>query len=51
MTASARRIAGMLRHEIAVNDRHTITTDELERLGEPTPARLPTSCWPSRPFC
>jgi putative redox protein len=32
-TASARSIAGSLRHEIDVNGRHTITTDEPNQLG------------------
>ena len=32
-TASARSINGTLRHEIDVNGRHTITTDEPESLG------------------
>ena len=32
-TASARPIAGTLRHEIDVNGRHTIGTDEPEKLG------------------
>ncbi len=32
-TASARSIDGTLRHEVDVNGRHTITTDEPERLG------------------
>ena len=32
-TASARPVDGTLRHEIDVNGRHTITTDEPERLG------------------
>ena len=32
-TASARPVGGTLRHEIDVNGRHTITTDEPERLG------------------
>jgi putative redox protein len=33
MTASARRIDGTLRHEIDVNGRHVIITDEPEHLG------------------
>jgi putative redox protein len=33
MTATARPIDGTLRHEIDVNGRHTIITDEPERLG------------------
>ncbi len=32
-TASARPLAGTLRHEVDVNGRHTILTDEPERLG------------------
>ena len=32
-TASARSIGGTLRHEVDVNGRHTIITDEPERLG------------------
>lgn len=32
-TATARSIAGTLRHEVDVNGRHTIVTDEPERLG------------------
>jgi putative redox protein len=32
-TATARSIGGSLRHEIDVNGRHTITTDEPESLG------------------
>ena len=33
MTASARRVGDGLEHEVLVNGRHTITTDEPERLG------------------
>lgn len=33
MTATARAIDGGLRHEVDVNGRHTIITDEPERLG------------------
>ncbi len=33
MTASARPVDGTLRHEIDVNGRHTLITDEPERLG------------------
>jgi putative redox protein len=44
MTATARPINGTLRHEINVNARHTITTDEPEQLGgndtAPTPHEL-----------
>jgi putative redox protein len=32
-TATARSISGTLRHEVDVNGRHTIVTDEPERLG------------------
>lgn len=32
-TASARPLAGTLRHEVELNGRHTILTDEPERLG------------------
>jgi putative redox protein len=32
-TASARSVGGTLRHDVDVNGRHTITTDEPERLG------------------
>jgi putative redox protein len=33
MTATARRIANTLKHEVDVNGRHVIVTDEPERLG------------------
>ena len=33
MTAVARSVAGELRHEVDVNGRHVIVTDEPERLG------------------
>jgi putative redox protein len=33
MTATARRVDGTLRHEIDVNGRHVIITDEPDRLG------------------
>ncbi|HMD56464.1 MAG TPA: OsmC family protein [Solirubrobacteraceae bacterium] len=33
MTATARRVGKGLEHEVLVNGRHTITTDEPERLG------------------
>jgi putative redox protein len=43
-TATARSIHGSLRHEVDVNGRHTIVTDEPERLGgtdtAPTPHEL-----------
>src|SRR5579859_2600679 len=32
-TAAARSIGGTIRHEVDVNGRHTIVTDEPERLG------------------
>jgi putative redox protein len=32
-TATARSVGGTLRHEVDVNGRHTIVTDEPERLG------------------
>lgn len=32
-TATARSVAGTLRHEVDVNGRHTLVTDEPERLG------------------
>lgn len=33
MTASARRVGSTLKHEVDVNGRHVIVTDEPERLG------------------
>ncbi len=33
MTATARRVGNSLEHEVDVNGRHTIVTDEPERLG------------------
>jgi len=33
MTATARRVGDSLKHEVDVNGRHTIITDEPERLG------------------
>jgi putative redox protein len=33
MTATARRVGNTLRHEVDVNGRHVIVTDEPERLG------------------
>jgi putative redox protein len=33
MTATARRVGNSLKHEVDVNGRHTIVTDEPERLG------------------
>jgi putative redox protein len=40
-TATARSINGTLRHEIDVNGRHTITTDEPESLGGSDTAPAP----------
>jgi putative redox protein len=40
-TATARSIDGTLRHEIDVNRRHTITTDEPENLGGTDTAPTP----------
>jgi len=40
-TATARSIEGTLRHEIDVNGRHTITTDEPESLGGTDTAPAP----------
>ncbi len=40
-TASARPLAGTLRHEVDVNGRHTIVTDEPERLGGTDAAPAP----------
>jgi putative redox protein len=47
MTATARPIAGTLRHEIDVNGRHTITTDEPERLGGSDTAPAPHELLPA----
>jgi putative redox protein len=33
MTATARRVGNTLKHEVDVNGRHVIATDEPERLG------------------
>lgn len=33
MTATARRVGNTLKHEVDVNGRHVIVTDEPERLG------------------
>jgi putative redox protein len=41
MTATARPVAGSLRHEVDVNGRHTIRTDEPERLGGTDAAPAP----------
>ncbi|HET7048928.1 MAG TPA: OsmC family protein [Solirubrobacteraceae bacterium] len=41
MTATARPVAGSLRHEIDVNGRHRIATDEPERLGGTDTAPAP----------
>ena len=47
-TATARSIDGTLRHEIDVNGRHTITTDEPESLGGTDTAPARTSSSPRR---
>jgi putative redox protein len=41
MTATARRIGNGLKHEVDVNGRHTILTDEPERLGGTDQAPAP----------
>jgi putative redox protein len=41
MTAVARSIDGGLRHEVDVNGRHVIVTDEPERLGGPDAGPAP----------
>ena len=46
MTATARQMDGALRHEIDVNGRHVITTDEPERLGGGDAVPHRTSCSP-----
>ena len=46
-TASARSISGSLRHEIDVNGRHTITTDEPESLGGTDTAPAPHELLPA----
>ncbi len=47
MTAIARPIDGTLRHEIDVNGRHTITTDEPEKLGGGDTAPAPHELLPA----
>ncbi len=47
LTASARSIDGSLRHEIDVNGRHTITTDEPENLGGTDTAPAPHELLPA----
>jgi putative redox protein len=47
MTATARSIDGTLRHEIDVNGRHTMTTDEPERLGGTDTAPAPHELLPA----
>jgi putative redox protein len=47
MTASAHSIGGTLRHEIDVNGRHTINTDEPERLGGADTAAAPHELLPA----
>ena len=46
-TASARSISGTLCHEIDVNGRHTITTDEPETLGGTDTAPAPHELLPA----
>jgi len=46
-TASARSISGSLCHEIDVNGRHTITTDEPESLGGTDTASAPHELLPA----
>ena len=41
MTATARPVGGSLRHEVDVNGRHTISTDEPQRLGGTDTAPAP----------
>jgi putative redox protein len=47
LTACARPIAGSLRHEVEVNGRHTITTDEPESLGGADAAPSPHELLPA----
>lgn len=47
MTATARPIDGTLRHQIDVNGRHTITTDQPERLGGSDTAPAPHELMPA----
>jgi putative redox protein len=47
MTATARSLDGTLRHEIDVNGRHTIITDEPERLGGRDSAPAPHELLPA----
>ncbi len=47
MTASARRIGDTLRHEVDVNGRHVILTDEPERLGGTDEAPAPHELLPA----
>ncbi len=47
MTATARPIDGTLRHEVDVNGRHSITTDEPERLGGTDTAPAPHELLPA----
>ena len=47
MTAIARPIGGALRHQIDVNGRHTITTDQPERLGGSDTAPAPHKLLPA----
>ena len=48
MTATARRVGNGLRHEVDVNGRHTIVTDEPESLGGGDDDPRRTSCCPRR---
>ncbi len=47
LTATARSVNGTLRHEIDVNGRHTIMTDEPERLGGGDTAPAPHELLPA----
>jgi putative redox protein len=46
-TASARPVAGSLRHEVEINGRHTITTDEPEDQGGRDTAPAPHELLPA----
>ena len=46
MTATARRAGNSLKHEVDVNGRHTIVTDEPEHLGGTDEGPRHTSCSP-----
>ncbi len=47
MTASARRVAGTLKHEVHVNSRHVILTDEPGHLGGTDEAPAPHELLPA----